>query len=368
MELLRIFLIIVILAIFSYVLHTLLNDRAIITKENMQTFEGMSVKDEISKLIGLNTSITIGNMNDKPKQLGLPLREYCIKASYNSAYSGSIISDKMIKYVLSRGCRFLDLQIHYSDLDNLAYVANITDPKIKEMESVNRVPLDTIFNVIGANAFMGSQGSDGCPNPKDPLFIHLRIIPDKSAKVYNSVAECITKNFSDNYRFLNNDGKAKMIDKYTRVNSKIMKKTLFLIDKTYNPEYAYFSQNLANLVNGETGGSTFQLQDYGRIKNKVKNPPVIKDDFRTTNITEEQIIIPDVLEKNPQPSIINMVVNYGVQITMYSFYNSGDSLTQYEDLFNNHKSAIIPMAYAINYLGKMETELAAKKLQLGSFV
>ena len=366
MELLRIFLIIVILLIFSHVLYKLLKDRAIIMKENMPLVEGMSVKDEISGLLGLSPSITIANMNDK--RIGLPLREYCIKASYNSAYSGSTISDKMIKYVLSRGCRFLDLQIHYSQNDNLAYVANITDPKMKEMDSVNRVPLDTIFNVIAANAFMGSQGSDGCPNPKDPLFIHLRIIPDKSAKVYNVVAECITKNFSNNSRVLNNDGNAKKIDKYTQINNAIMKKTLFLIDKTYNPEYAYFSQKLANLINGETGGSTFQMQDYSRIKNKVKTPPMIKDDFKTTNIMNEQIVIPDVLEKYSQPNIINMVVDYGVQITMYSFYNSGDSLSQYEDLFNNYKSAIIPMAYAINYLGKMETELANKKLKLGSFV
>jgi hypothetical protein len=328
--------------------------------------EGMSVKEEISGLLGLSPGISIENMNDK--RLDLPLREYCIKASYNSAYSGSTISDKMVKYVLSRGCRLLDLQVHYSENDNLVYVANITDPKIKEMESVNRVPLNTIFNVIAANAFIGSQGSDGCPNPKDPLFIHLRIIPDKSAKVYNVVAECITKNFPDNSRFLDNNGNAKKIDKYTQINSKIMKKTLFLIDKTYNPEYAYFSQNLAGLLNGETGGSTFQMQDYGRIKNKVKTPPIIKDDFKTTNVMEEQIVIPDVLEKYSQPKIIDMVVNYGVQITMYSFYKTGDTLSQYEDLFNNYKSGIIPMAYAINYLGKMETELANKKLQLGSFV
>uniref|UniRef100_A0A6C0JW88 Phosphatidylinositol-specific phospholipase C X domain-containing protein n=1 Tax=viral metagenome TaxID=1070528 RepID=A0A6C0JW88_9ZZZZ len=334
-------------------------------KEKTTVSEGMSVKDEISGLLGGTPSISIENMNDK--RLGLPLREYCIKASYNSAYSGSTISDKMVKYVLSKGCRFLDLQIHYSDNDNLAYVANITDPKIKEMESVNRVPLDTIFNVITANAFIGSQGSDGCPNPKDPLFIHLRIIPDKYSKVYKAVSECITKNFPNSSRFLDNDGKAKKIDKYTQINSAIMKKTMFLIDKTYNPEYAYFSQTIANLMNGETGGSTFQMQDYGRIKNKVKTSPMIKDDFKTTNILEEQIIIPDVLEQYSRPSIIDMVVNYGVQITMYSFYKSDDKLTQYEDLFNQYKSSIIPMAYAINYLGKMETELATKKLQLGSF-
>jgi hypothetical protein len=214
---------------------------------------------------------------------------------------------------------------------------------------------------------MGSQGRDGCPNPKDPLFIHLRVIPDKLAKVYGAVAECISKNFANNLRFLDNNVNAKKIDKYTQINDSIMRKTLFLMDKTYNPEYAYFSQPLANLLNGETGGSTFQMQDYGRIKNKVKTPPMIKDDFRTTNILEEQIVIPDVSERYPPPSIIHMVVNYGVQITLYSFYKSDDNLTQYEHLFNQYKSAIIPMAYAINYLGKMETELAAKKIQLGSF-
>jgi hypothetical protein len=365
MELLRIFLIIVVLAIFSYVLYTLLKDRATIIKENMQSREGMNVKDEIIGFLGLNPPISIENMNDK--RLGLPLREYCIKASYNSAYSGTQISDKMIKYVLARGCRFLDLQIHYSENNNLAYVANITDTEIKEMDSNNRVSLDTIFNVIAANAFMSSQGSDGCPNPKDPLFIHLRIIKDKNTKVYDIVAQCITKNFSENSRFLDDAGKAKMIDKYTQINDATMKKTMFLIDKTANPEYAYSSQTLANLINGETGGSTFQMQDYSLIKNKAKTPPIINDDFKTTKIIDEQIIIPDLLEKYPQPSIIDMVVNYGVQITLYSFYKFDEKLIQYEDLFNRHKSAIIPMAYAINYLGKTKTEIANKTLQMGSF-
>lgn len=365
MELLRIFLIVVVLLIFFYVLSKLLKDRAIIMKETAPVIEGMSVSDEIKEIIGLSTNVNITNMIEE--RMNLPLREYCIKASYNSAYSGSTISDKMIKHVLSRGCRFLDLQIHYSTNDNIAYVANITDLKAKQMDSDNRVPLDSIFNVIAANAFTGSQGGDGCPNPKDPLFIHLRIIPDENLKVYEIVANCITKNFPADSRFLNNYGNAKKIDKYTQMNSKIMKKTLFLIDKTYNPEYAYFSQDLANLINGESGGSTFQMLDYGKIKGKVKNPPVLKDDFKRTNIIEQQIVIPDVLEKYPQPSIINMVVNYGVQITMYSFYKSNENLVQYEDFFNNFKSAIVPMAYSVNYLGKLETELASKTIKMGPF-
>jgi hypothetical protein len=366
MGFIRIFLIILVLVIFGITMMKLLNERAIIMKENAPTLkEGMSVKDEIIKLLGVSTGVTIDNMNEK--RLGMPLREYCIKASYNSAYSGSVISADMIKHVISRGCRFIDLQIHYSENDSIVYVANVTDPKIKEMESFNRVPLNTIFNVIVGNAYTNTQGDGGCPNPKDPLFIHLRIIPDKNVKVYNAIADCITQNFPDKFRFLENDGKSKKIDLYTQMNDKIMTKTLFLIDKTYNPEYAFFSQQLTYLLNGETGGSTFKMFDYNRIKNKVKTVPTIKDDFKTTNIVEEQIVIPDISETQQLPSIINMVVNYGVQITLYPFYKSDDKLTQYEDLFNNQRSAIIPMAYAINYLGKMETELASRKIKIGSF-
>jgi hypothetical protein len=89
------------------------------------------------------------------------------------------------------------------------------------------------------------------------------------------------------------------------------------------------------------------------------------DDFRTTNITNEKIVMPEVLERYPPPSIIDMVVNYGVQITLYPFYNYNDELIIYEKLFNENKSAIIPMAYAISYLDNTERSLASKKIKLG---
>jgi hypothetical protein len=43
----------------------------------------------------------------------MELMQYCIKGSVNSAYSGQYISDEMVKYVLSRGCRFLDFEVYY---------------------------------------------------------------------------------------------------------------------------------------------------------------------------------------------------------------------------------------------------------------
>jgi hypothetical protein len=139
-----------------------------------------------------------------------------------------------------------------------------------------------------------------------------------------------------------------------------------LIDKSYEPDYANYSEKLPNLVNGHTGGDTFEVYDYGKMTNRTKNPPTIKDDYKTTNIMFERIVIPDSLERYPSPSIIDMVVNHGIQITLYPFYTYSDNLVQYELLFNEYKSAIIPMAYAITYLSRLEKELSVKKIQIGA--
>ena len=49
------------------------------------------------------------------------LRNFIIKSSFNSAYSGSYMNLEMIKYVLKRGCRFLNFQVFIKD--NTAIVA-----------------------------------------------------------------------------------------------------------------------------------------------------------------------------------------------------------------------------------------------------
>ena len=47
------------------------------------------------------------------KYAKLPIKDYCIKSSYNSATTGKTVNKKMIQYVLSRGCRFLDFEVFY---------------------------------------------------------------------------------------------------------------------------------------------------------------------------------------------------------------------------------------------------------------
>jgi hypothetical protein len=364
----RLILIIIVVIIFSIVLYNLLKERSILLKqinheEQSKLLEGLTVSESIADIFSNALKITIENMN--PKRKPMALKEYCIKASYNSAYDGSKISLDTLKYVLSRGCRFIDLQIHYSIKDSIPFVANITDPAGVDMESENHVSLYNIFTSIISNAFAPTYSNGGCPNSNDPLFIHMRVIPDKDNLVYNSIARCIESVFPKEMRVLNNNGNALLLENNTTINGRFKRRALFLMDKTNNPQYSYNSQALVNLINGETGGSTFQTYDYGKIKNSIRSPPVIMDDFQTTNITTEKIVMPEILERYPPPSIIDMVVNYGVQITLFPFYTKNDELHIYEKLFNEHRSAIIPMAYAISYLDNTEKSLASKKIKLG---
>lgn len=361
LSLVRIVLIILILFIFIYVITRLLEKRRIIMETNI---EGMTSQDEVASLRSAAPRISISTLlNSRTK---LPLREFCIKASYASAFSGNYVSSDMVKYVLSRGCRYLDIPVYYSTKDNIPCVAHIKDPAGIDMESENKVPLDTILNIIAANAFSSMDGGSGSPNPGDPLFIELRVYPDANNLIYDQIAYSITKNFSPKRYVDDTTKKAFMIDGNTIVDD-LMGSAIFLMNKTIKPDYATASQDLANCINAELGGSTFRLQSYNQMQRQTKNPPILKDNFQKTNILVHNTIMPEVTESYSHPDIIKMVLDYGVQITAFSFYKRDDFLNRYEMLFNEYKSGFVPMSYAISYLSNMRSEMTGKKMAIGAF-
>ena len=157
MDFYRILLIIVILILFMCIMMQLLNQRQKILQMNL-TIEGMGPADEVAALTNRYKSVTIQNVS--PSIQNLPLRELCIKASYSSAWSGSYVSTDMIKLILSRGYRYLDIPIYYGD-DSNPYVFYSTDSNTIDINSA--IPLDNVFKTIAASAF-----SNDSPNPADP--------------------------------------------------------------------------------------------------------------------------------------------------------------------------------------------------------
>ena len=132
--------------------------------------------------------------------LNLSLNQFCIKGSANSAYSGNFISDTMVQYVLSRGCRALDFEI-YMDGEQKPIIGYSPDPTAINSSSryvLNKKPVyfSNMMNKIISYAFNTTYGSTyTTPNKDDPLFINIRIKTDKNNKeiLFNLIQDDIRR-------------------------------------------------------------------------------------------------------------------------------------------------------------------------------
>ena len=101
---------IIAIVLICYILYKLKYKRhVIITDFDKNVSEGFTVdnnaKKEFEKLASkYNNFSNVQSIQDK--FTNMPLHEYCIKSSYNSASSGNYMSTDMIQHVLKRGCRF----------------------------------------------------------------------------------------------------------------------------------------------------------------------------------------------------------------------------------------------------------------------
>ena len=346
-------LIIIIFIIFIYFISKLLLKRMEIKKEMEGFKEGgifnffSSESGEISdakdtSMDGLNGLLNCTYTN-------LPLNQLCIKASYNTALTGSYVSNDMIYYVLSRGCRFLDFEIYA--VDDIPYVAYSNDPNSLKYSTKNKLLLSSVLSFISQHAFMSP-----CPNPHDPLFINFRI-KTSSQKLYENIAMALDVNIKRRLYQGNVSG-------YTPL-SNLLGKVVLIIDRLVAPDYMKYPDctsvvgqcyNILNYSNMESNGKGLRVYGYNNLLDQKTFPPNINDDGITTNDNNFKMVIPDGINtlfgivKNPEVNPI--ILNYGIQICCYRFYQKDTNLLGYEQIFSDNKAAIVPMAIMIKYLSK----------------
>ena len=326
MNFLELLVIVLIIFLFLYISYRL------IQKQNTKyIYEGFQE--------GLDTS-TITNTSDK--MMNISLNQFCIKSSYNSAFDGKNISIDQLKYVMSKGCRFLDFELYLKD--NNVYVNYSTDPTYTTFINANANTVS--FNEIMAAIIDSSvkTTADGkntyvTPNPNDPLFLQLRI-KSKDKGVYTSVAN-VLNGYQNQIHKMQINGDTKL--------SELKGKLIIVMDKSINPKYP--EDILAPYVNIVTGGSTWSSQKYSLFKNQKTTPPKINDDFKTTNVTQLKLIMPDVDENSPNPqNPFSLVQDYGVQAIANKFYKRDMALDFYETIFAEYQSAFVPLAYVIQFI------------------
>ena len=288
-----------------------------------------------------------GIVNFDSKKSNLPVKEYIIKASYNTPFSGSYVSLDTIKYVLSRGCRFIDLEVFL--LNDAAYVAHSVDPNNITIDSKNQLLLDDVLGCIMINAFTSPS-----PNPMDPLFVQLRL-KTEDPNIYKYSAMSVDKNFA-NKLYKNKKGSHK-VDPLTTLMGDLKGKIVLVVDKSVAPLYNSFPEcgaksapcyNLDNYVGMVAGSQFIRTSTYTDLLDQSTTPIVINNDGKTSQVRVERIVVPNnvsTVMSNPDSNVF--ITKYGAQIVCYPFYKNDANLANYELIFSEHKSAFVTFAQYI---------------------
>jgi hypothetical protein len=364
MKLIKKVLISIVIVIFIYVIWRLLKNRVEIknVNENFSMFSSSST-NEIDNVKG-NGTIKIESCKENFAML--PLREYCIKASYNSALSGNYVNLDMITYVLNRGCRFLDFEIFYiaetkSD-KTIRYtprVAYSTDNTFTTINSENSILLDNVLTTVINSAF-----SSPTPNLKDPLFINLRV-KSNNKEVYKAVAASIDNTIRQKLYVDTNSSQTPypaIPITHDTLLSDVMGKIIICFDKTIDRYYKDSTNcepsdstcyDLTDYINIETGSEDLNLLRYSEVMDQCTVPFNIKNNNLHTDVKTMKYVIPNIKNDNSKnPNISDFVLKHSAQIPAYRFYKKDKGLQEYEEFFNENHAAFVPLAIAIPYFKK----------------
>jgi hypothetical protein len=185
------------------------------------------------------------------EDFGYTFKDYYIKSAYNCCSGGNYKNDYVdtciLKDVLKQGVRGLDFEIF--SINDQPVVATSTSDSYYIKETFNYINFADIMAIIRDYAFASST----CPNPFDPIIIHLRI-KSTNQEMYKNFAE-IFKNggfntlmLDDSYSYEchgTNMGNVKLKD--------IMGKIVLIVDRSNTsflecPEFYEYVNMTSNSV------------------------------------------------------------------------------------------------------------------------
>jgi len=230
------------------------------------------------------------------------LFDYYVKTAYNACSGGSYKNDFVdicnLKAVIKQGVRCLDFEIY--SINNQPVVATSTVDDYYVKETFNSVDFSTVMDTINNYAFSGST----CPNPTDPIMIHLRI-KSSNQNLYTNMAN-IFKNYDQimlgkEYSFENTGENIGNIPLLSFQN-----KVIIIVDKSNtafleNEEFLEY----VNLASNSVFMRSYRYYD-------VKNNPDTQEltEYNRKNIT---IVLPDNDINPPNPSAL-LCRSYGCQL------------------------------------------------------
>jgi len=275
------------------------------------------------------------------------IRDYYILSSYNSCNESSEIQNNNIslnalRYVISQGARFLDFEIY--SLENNPIVSTSSNPDNYHMfQSSNYVNFSDAFEVVINNCFNIST----CPNPNDPLFVHLRI-KSKNEKMFEQLATIFEKYESTtNYILGTNYSYEKLSCKLNSSNEKecstsniteeplyyFQQKIIVILDRSNTA--ALDSEKLMEYVNLTSNSLYCRLINNFTMVNSQDQVEML--DFNKRTVT---IVTPDIGTNKNNPDIDKSKL-LGIQFNANNFYKKDEYLTNSINMFNTAGSSCI---------------------------
>jgi len=260
----------------------------------------------------------------------LPLREYCMLSSYNTALTGTRVNLDMIVNVLKRGCRFIDLEIY--SIGDKPVVGYSTDIRNFNLEVDNTIPLVEVLNKISTIGFAEA------PNSNDPIFINLRV-KTSDKKLYAKIGSTLDETVGPRLYAKKGTNAATIATPL----SDFMGKIVILLDNAIDaPE----KNGLSKYVNLEFNKTGVRSYTAPMLISEFITPPRINDNRKGTDVTMLKIVIP---AENENPNMKKFVTRYGTQVLLNRFYKPDDNLKEAERIFSDIGSAFVPISKLLNY-------------------
>ena len=266
------------------------------------------------------------------------LRDYYIKTAYNCCSAGIFKNDFVnlcaLKNCIKQGARCLDFEIY--SVNNLPVIAMSSKTNFNVKGSYNSIPFSEAMTVISAYAFEGST----CPNPKDPLILHFRIMSN-IAHIQNQMATVLYNTLED--RLLGkkfsyeNDG----LNLGGYQLSLLMGKVIIIVDKS-NPIFT--TTNLYEYVNMASNSVFVRSIRYDDLKYSPDTNELTY--YNKENMT---IVLPNTSATNNNFSP-TLAQSYGCQMIGMSFQNFDQNMQYYTQLFDESGSAFILKDEKLRYV------------------
>jgi hypothetical protein len=278
------------------------------------------------------------------------LRDYYIKTAYNCCAGGSIKVDYVglcaLKTCIEQGVRCLDFQIYSINNSPAVAVSSVNEYTVKE--SFNSIPTNDVFSTIMNMAFSGVH----CPNPNDPLILHLRIL-SKNVKIYDKLAKQINEIL--NSRILGVDYSFEFGGQNLgSLPIKTFLGKIIIIADASNPLYQ--KTKLDEYINIASSAPFMRKLRFIDVK-------FLQDaKLASYNKQNMSIVLPDLVPNYSNPNF-NETREYGCQMVAMSFQKTDSNLAFYNDFFEKNKSAFVLKPAKLRYTPRtitVPTPLSAK--------